>query len=181
MSSLAKLVQETLPEAGEECVPLEATSHHGYVPLIRDGMRNLGLTNRKLATRTGIGRRRINTLLAAEQAQLPGNDSITLAELKSILHALEIDFLQAVVRVELVRDLELLLDNRLSSAISMVGELCKELPAILLESLQKIDGLDGTEIRLEWAETLINFIVSKVTLGVTQTIVRREGRTALGS
>ena len=98
---------------------------------------------------------------------------MTLVEFQTILHVLGIGFIQAVLGVETLRDLSLLHDGRFSTMMQMISEVFASLPITLVNALNEVEGMDGTEIRREWATPLRDGVVDRVVREVAAIIERR--------
>jgi hypothetical protein len=55
----------------------------------------------------------------------------------------------------------------------MLAELFKGLPAMLVAALDEIEGMDGTEVRKEWAGPLRQAVVEKLVKEVSAVMARR--------
>ncbi|WP_232016672.1 hypothetical protein [Sphingobium sp. YG1] len=99
---------------------------------------------------------------------------ITLSEFRVLLEALEIDLIQAIIKVESIRDQKVLADERYVALIAMLANLFKELPASLIQALAEIDGLDGSEVRKDWAPQLQTVVIKRMVHEVTNVLRRRE-------
>ena len=78
--------------------------------------------------RAGISKSRLGRILHSNCAE---RASITLSEFRVLLEALEIDLIQAIIKVESIRDQKVLADERYVALIAMLANLFKELPASL--------------------------------------------------
>jgi len=143
---------------------------HDYIPLIQRTMAEKGLHIRELAAKTGISKSRLGLLLHRNPAKRP---SISLVEFRKILTALDMSLMQAIISVETAIDEAAVHDERFATLLSMLSELFSGLPAMLVQALDEIDGIDGTEIRREWAVPLKEAMVEKLVKEVTNIMARR--------
>lgn len=140
------------------------------IPLILATMLDKDIGQRKLALKTGISKSRLGLLLHSN----PGKRVImSLCEFKRILDALDINIVQAMITIETFADQRLFLDERFVTSIAMLTELFKGLPAMLVAALDEIEGIDGTEVRKEWAGPLRQALVDKLVKEVSAVMVRR--------
>ncbi|MBV2149990.1 helix-turn-helix transcriptional regulator [Sphingobium sp. AS12] len=125
---------------------------------------------RCLSTRAGINKSRIGKLLHRDPKR---RSSISFDELQRILAALDIDLLEAIICVETVRDLDLLYSARYATLIPMLCAMFRELPMHLIAALEEVDGVDGTEVRPEWAGVLQRSVIQRIIKGMSDTALRR--------
>jgi transcriptional regulator with XRE-family HTH domain len=149
-----------------------------YIPLIQRTMTERGLHIRELALKTGISKSRLGLLLHRNAAKRP---NISLVEFRKILNALDISIMQAIISVETAIDETAVHDERFATLLSMLSELFSGLPAMLIQALDEIDGIDGTEIRREWADPLKEAVVEKLVKEVTRIMARRAVLTETSS
>ncbi|WP_298674330.1 XRE family transcriptional regulator [uncultured Sphingomonas sp.] len=164
MSSLAQF------EASDaDCSPV-SVEQRDFVPLILEAMSERNIGQRKLALKTGISKTRLGLLLHSD----PGKRAaMFLGEFQQILGALDINVVQAMIAVETYRDPKLFLDERFQTSIAMLTELFKGLPSMLVAALDEIEGLDGTEVRKEWAGPLRQAVIEKLVREVGAVMARR--------
>jgi hypothetical protein len=96
-----------------------------------------------------------------------------LCEFQKILDALGINIVQAMIAVETYRDPKLFHDERFQTSIAMLTELFKGLPSMLVAALDEIEGMDGTEVRKEWAGPLRQAVIEKLVKEVSAVMARR--------
>lgn len=142
-----------------------------YIPLILDAMSDGNIGQRKLALMAGLSKSRLGLLLHSDPAK---RARMTLCEFRQILNALNINIIQAVITVETYGDPELFHDERFATSIAMLTDLFKDLPAMLVAALDEIEGMDGTEVRKEWAGPLRQAVVEKLVKEVTAVMARRD-------
>ena len=70
---------------------------------------------RQMALRTNIKKSRLGVILHRDSAK---RAPMTLPEFQSILRSLNIDLMQAIISVEMARDLELMGDERFATPVS---------------------------------------------------------------
>lgn len=63
----------------------------------------------------------------------------------------------------------------------MLTELFKGLPAMLVSALDEIEGMDGTEVRKEWAGPLRQAVIEKLVKEVTAVMARRTHLTQISN
>lgn len=147
-----------------------------YIPLIQRAMRANGVTFRILAERSGISKSRVGKILHSDPARrIP----MSFPEFRRILAALDIDILQAIICVESIRDLELLSDSRFAMLIPVLCTMFKELPVHLIHAVDAVEGIDGTEVRPEWAGVLRKSIIQRIIKAMSDTASRRAVLTEL--
>lgn len=152
-------------------------SHHlsddgtrDYIPLIQRAMVERNVHIRELAAKSGISKSRLGLLLHSDVTKRP---NLTLVEFQKILNALGISVIQAVISVESAIDQKVVHDERFATLLAMLSELFSGLPSMLIQALDEIDGIDGTEIRREWAVPLKEAVVEKLIKEVTNIMARR--------
>ena len=133
MSSLAAIE----PIGG--AVAQEADGHL-YIALIQRAMQAKDISLRSLSMRAGISKSRLGRILHSNCAE---RASITLSEFRVLLEALEIDLIQAIIKVESIRDQKVLADERYVALIAMLANLFKAaaietagVPTLFAESSQ---------------------------------------------
>lgn len=164
MSSLARI------EACEGADSSVNRQQRDFIPLILDAMAEKGIGQRKLALKSGISKSRLGLLLHSNPAKRTG---MSLSEFQLILDALDINLVQAVITVETYNDQKLFLDERFQTSLAMLTELFHGLPAMLVAALDEIEGMDGTEVRKEWAGPLRKAVVEKLVKEVSAVMARR--------
>ena len=164
MSSLARIDAAEPPGDGGN------DEQRDYIPVILRAMAEQNISQRKLALKAGISKTRLALLLHSDPTK---RVAMTLVEFQTILSALEINLLQAIIRVETLRDQKLADDERYATLIAMLGEVFKGLPSMLVTALEEIDGLDGTEVRREWAGPLQAAVVARLVKEVSNVMTRR--------
>jgi transcriptional regulator with XRE-family HTH domain len=142
-----------------------------YIGVIQRAMIDKDISLRALALKAGISKSRLGRILHQNPAE---RTPVTLIEFQALLRSLEIDIIQAIIRVEAIRDQKILADERYVALISMLATLFKGLPSGLVEALAEIDGLDGSEVRKEWAPHLQGFVIKRMVYEVTRVMQRRE-------
>jgi transcriptional regulator with XRE-family HTH domain len=165
MSSLARV------ELSEDGQNPANEQQRDFIPLILDAMSEKNIGQRKLAMRAGISKSRLGLLLHSDPAK---RSTMSLSEFQKILNALEINIVQAVITVETYRDQKLFHDERFATSLAMLTEVFRDLPAMLVAALDEIEGMDGTEVRKEWAGPLRQAVVEKLVKEVTAVMARRE-------
>lgn len=130
-----------------------------YVPLILRTMARNDTAHRKLAGKTGISKSRLGVLLHRDPTK---RATMSVGELETILRALDIDLVQACVLLETFPHDRLAENWRYVTLIEMLCEFFTHLPRRLIEVLDTLDGLDGSEIRKEWASPLQRAVIKRV-------------------
>lgn len=149
---------------------LEDKEPRDYVMMIRKAMAERGLHIRELSLRAGISKSRLGLLLHSDPRKRP---NISLVEFQKILAAMGISIIQAIISVESQIDPDMLYDERFTTLLLMLSELFSGLPSRLIQALDEIEGIDGTEIRREWATPLKEAVVEKLVKEVTRILARR--------
>lgn len=98
---------------------------------------------------------------------------MTLPEFQSLLRSLNIDLMHAIISVEMARDLEVMNDERFATLVAMLSTLFKGLPHRLIEALQDLDGMDGSEIRKEWGTHFQSAVIKKMVTEISRILQRR--------
>jgi|TARA_B100000378_G_scaffold210564_1_gene173603 hypothetical protein len=164
LSSLAHI------EASDDgCVPARV-EQWDFIPLILEAMSEQNVGQRKLALKTGISKTRLGLLLHSDPAK---RAPMFVYELQQVLAALDINIVQAMIAIETYSDPALFLDERFQTSLVMLAELFKGLPAMLVAALDEIEGMDGTEVRKEWAGPLRQAVVEKLVKEVSAVMARR--------
>lgn len=164
MSSLARI------EASDDGCNPAGVQQRDFIPLILEAMHDKGVGQRKLALMTGISKTRLGLLLHSDPAK---RTAMYLCEFQQILDALGINIVQAMIAVETYRDPKLFHDERFQTSIAMLTELFKGLPSMLVAALDEIEGMDGTEVRKEWAGPLRQAVIEKLVKEVSAVMARR--------
>lgn len=165
MSSPARI------EASEDVGNSVNGNQRDFIPLILEAMSEKNVGQRKLALKAGISKSRLGLLLHSD----PGKRAtMSLREFQQILDALDINIVQAIITVETYRDQRLFHDERFATSIAMLTELFQGLPSMLLSALDEIEGMDGTEVRKEWAGPLRKALVEKLVKEVSAVMARRD-------
>jgi hypothetical protein len=148
----------------------DATRRRDYVPLILRTMAETDTAQRKLAGKTGISKSRLGVLLHRDATK---RAPMTVSEFETILHALGTNIVQAFIRLETFPHDELISDERHATLIVMLCEFFVSLPKKLIEVLDALDGLDGSEVRKEWAPPLQKAVIKRVADEVLAVTERR--------
>ncbi|WP_164847494.1 helix-turn-helix domain-containing protein [Sphingobium algorifonticola] len=142
-----------------------------YVPLILEMMAEKSSAQRALAQRTGISKTRLALLLHRDPAK---RSRMTLNEFERILNALGTDIVRALLREEIFRDLEALHRERYEGVAELICEFMFGLGRRLIDALEEIGGIDGSEVRKEWASILQGGFTKQVTNAVSDVVRRRS-------
>ena len=165
MSSLAR------PEARHEKVCGPINEPWDFVRLVLNAMSEKKMRQRKLALESGISKSRLGLILHSDPAK---RATMSVPELWRILNALSIPLMQAAIAVETPLDELMFHDARFTNSITMLADVFKELPFLFIMALDEIEGLDGTEVRKEWAGPLRQAVVEKLIKEVTTVMARRD-------
>ena len=171
MQSVAAIELETsaFPPAKAGACALKS-AEPDYVPLINTAMDNQKLGVRQIAIKTGISKTRLGRILHRDPDQ---RAPMTLPEFQTILRALNMDLMHAIISVEMARDLELMGDERFTTLVTMLSTLFQGLPHRIIEALRELDGMDGTEIRKEWGGYFQAAVIRKM-VGEISNVLRRR-------
>lgn len=164
MSSLAPM------KVSDEGCTTTAVQQRDFIPLILAAMAEQGLRQRKLALKAGISKTRLGLLLHSDPTK---RAPIYLCEFRQILDALNINIAQVMIAVETYQDPMLFHDERFQTSIAMLTDLFAGLPAMMVAALDEIEGMDGTEIRKEWAGPLRQAVIEKLVKEVGAVMARR--------
>ncbi len=152
-------------------VPIRVSDmHHSYISVIHRAMTSHSISRRKLASLAGVSRSRLAILLHGDPSK---RAAMTLLEFEKILSALDIDILQAIIRAETFQDDKIVDEGRYMTVIAMLSEMFKGLPLMLVTALEELDGIDGTEVRKEWAGPLRAAVVTRLLKEVSSVMARR--------
>lgn len=152
-------------DAGESGYP-----PRDYIPLILDTMAAQETAQRALSQKTGISKTRLGLILHRN----PGKRSVmTQPELERILHALGTNMLQAYTCLETFQGFDPLDRQRYSTIISMLCDMFADLPRKIIEALDEINGIDGSEVKRDWGAPLQRAVVKKVAEEVAKIRERR--------
>ena len=141
-----------------------------YIPLILESMERRDVGLRSLALKTRIGKSRLGLLLHRDPSK---RSSMSLSEFHAILGALDIDVIQAIISVETLKDEKLRNSSRYATLIPMLCAMFHDLPANLIEALEEVEGMDGTEVRPEWAAVLQRAVIKRVVHEISAIASRR--------
>lgn len=150
--------------ASDDAIPRD------FDPLILQTMAATDTPQRKLAAKTGISKSRLGVLLHSNPQK---RSAMTLDEFQMILHALDTNIIQAFIRVETFREIEELRQSHHATLIAMLCDVFISLPKKLIEVLDTLDGLDGSEVRKEWGPPLQKAVVKRVAEEVIAVSERR--------
>ncbi|HEX7855099.1 MAG TPA: XRE family transcriptional regulator [Sphingobium sp.] len=164
MSSLARMA------ASDGAGNSASNQSADIIPLILAAMSENDIGQRKLALKTGISKSRLGLLLHSKPDK---RGTMSLCEFKRILDALDINIVQAVIAIDACIDASFFQDQRFATSIAMMAELFRGLPAMLMAALDEIEGMDGTEVRKEWAGPLRQALVDKLVKEVSAVMTRR--------
>lgn len=139
--------------------------------LILRMMEDRELSLRKIAGRTGIGKTRLGLVLHRRPER---RVAMTLAEFRAILNALEIDVLHAIITVETIGDDQSSAHHRHAALIAMLCRMFRGLAANVIDALEEVEGIDGSEVRTEWAEPLRGAVVKRLVHEISQVARRRS-------
>lgn len=154
----------------------EATTGRSYVALILHIMAHRQIGQRTLAAKTGISKTRLGVLLHRDPAK---RGSMGVNELESLLCALDTDVVEAMILTETFVQISVEYDHRYVTLIVMLSDFFKSLPRKLIETLDALEGIDGSEIRKEWALPLQRAVVKRVAAEV-KAVTERRARLAQG-
>lgn len=150
--------------------PRSAFATRDYIQLILRIMAQHGTPQRVLANRTGISKSRLGALLHSNPAK---RATMTVGELETILHALDTNLVQAFVHIETFPHARPADDVRHAHLITMLCDMFIPLPRKLIEVLDTLDGLDGSEVRREWASPLQKAVIKRIAQEVLAVTERR--------
>lgn len=141
-----------------------------YIPLIARAMEAQDMGLRQMALRTNIKKSRLGVILHRDPAK---RVPMMLPEFQAILRSLNIDLMHAIISVEMARDLDLIDDERFATLVAMLSTLFKGLPHRLMEALQELEGMDGSEIRKEWGTYFQSAVIKKMVAEISRILQRR--------
>lgn len=150
--------------------PSGAFEARDYVPLILRIMTQQAAPQRALASKSGISKSRLGVLLHRDPAK---RATMTIGELETILHALGSNLVEAFVHLETFPEAERTDDSRHAPLIMMLCDAFISLPRKLIEVLDTVDGLDGSEVRKEWASPLQKAVIRRISQEVLAVTERR--------
>ncbi|WP_239017972.1 XRE family transcriptional regulator [Sphingomonas aracearum] len=143
----------------------------GYIGLIQHALEVKQMRLRQLELRTRINRARLGRILHRDAAK---RHAMTLVEFRTLLHALDIDPVQAIIAAELIQDPVIANDERFANLAVMLSTLLKGLPQRLVGALCEVDGMDGSEIRQEWGIYFQSAVVNRMVQEIGDIIERRS-------
>ena len=141
-----------------------------YVPLMLQAMGDHAIGLRALALKTGIGKSRLGLLLHRNPAK---RSAMTLVEFQRILDALDMDLIEAVVSIEILQAARREGVARHRRLVGMLCAMFRDLPANLIAELDEVDGIDGTEVRPEWAPVLQRAVIKRLVHEIAAVVSRR--------
>ena len=171
MQSVAVIEPESLTIATQCERDFASPGEPDYVPLIMRAMETQGLGIRQMALKVNIKKTRLGTILHRDATK---RSAMTLPEFQSILRALNIDVMHAIISVEMARDLELMGDERFVTLVSMLSTLFNGLPHRIVEALRELEGLDGTEVHKEWGTYFQSAVIKKMVAEISMVLQRRS-------
>ena len=125
---------------------------------------------RRLAELTGIGKSRLGLLLHSDADK---RSPLTVDELQIILHALGTDMIAAYMRTKAGEKIEQPLIERHDALISMLSDAFVDLPEMLIVLLEEFDGIDGSEVRRDWAPAIRRALARRLVEEVNAKLERR--------
>lgn len=170
MSSLVRMQEPCSIDCADRATCVTEDGEFGFVQLVQHAMEARRCSLRQLELMTRINRARLGRVLHRNPAK---RHDMTLAEFQTILRALAVDPIEAIVVVDLIRDLEIARDERFAKLASMLATLLRGLPQRLVAALHDVDGMDGSEIRQEWGVYFQNAVVNRMVQEVSQVLERR--------
>ena len=174
MSSVTGMREPLCAKGADQVARVEEIVEDGsepdHVGLILHELEQRQLGLRRVELKTRINRARLGRILHRDPAK---RMAMTLLEFRTILRALEIDPIEAIIALELVREMEPNQDARFAKVAVMLATLVRGLPHRLAEALRDLDGMDGTEIRQEWGTYFQKAIVNRMVHEVGQILDRR--------
>lgn len=141
-----------------------------FVPLIRWMMVRKDFTHRKLASLTGISKTRLGLLLHFDPRK---RSPMTFDEVQLILNALGTDMVEAYICTKTWETIDTDLLERHDAVIPMVCDAFVDLPQVLIVVLEELEGIEGTEIRRDWAPAVQRAILARLVEEVKATLNRR--------
>ena len=181
MSSVERMQVPLCVESADQVARIqggvEDASEPGYVLLILQAMEAQQFGLRRMELKTRLNRARLGRILHRDPAK---RCAMTIVEFRSILAALGIDPLEAIIATELVRELDLTQDARFAKISVMLATLVRGLPQRLVEALHDFDGMDGSEIRAEWGTFFQKAVVNRMVHEVSQILERRAKLSSIG-
>lgn len=148
----------------------QGTALRDFVPLILWTMTRKDMPQRKLASMTGISKSRLGLILHGDPAK---RSPMTVDELQLILHALDTDLVEAYVSTKAWDVVEPTVLERHDSLIPMVCDAFVDLPQVLIVVLEELEGIEGTEIRRDWAPAVQRAILTRLVEEVKAKLNRR--------
>ncbi|AMK20548.1 MULTISPECIES: helix-turn-helix domain-containing protein [Sphingomonadales] len=150
--------------------PDDETILRDFVPLIRCMMDRKDIPQRKLAALTGISKTRLGLLLHSDPTK---RSPMTVDELQIILHALGTDIVAAYVRIKASGTIPQPLIERHDVLFTMICDAFVDMPEGLIVLLEELEGIDGSEVRPEWAVPVRRAVVRKLLDEVSAKLARR--------
>lgn len=141
-----------------------------YIQIILEMMSEKDTHQRSLAHKAGISKTRLALLLHRNPKK---RSRMTVDELERILHALGTNIIAALMRADALRDLDPGDRARYENVVSFVCDLVLGLGRKLIDALEELGGIDGTEVRKEWAPVLQKAMIEDVSKGVAKMMERR--------
>lgn len=152
----------------------DAPTVHGggrdYIGIILDLMAEKDTAQRSLAQKTGISKTRIALLLHRNPKK---RSRMTVDEFDSIFRALGTNIVAALMRAEALRALDPSDRARYDGVVALVCDMAMGLGQKLVDALEEIGGLDGSEVRKEWATVLQKGVIEDVSKAVAKIMERR--------
>ena len=125
---------------------------------------------RALAQATGIGKSRLGGILHRDRTK---RQPMTLLEYRALLAFFAIDPLDALIRICPVDAADRYRSTRYATLLAMLCEMFRGLAGSMIDAVDQLDGVDGTEVRLEWAPALRQAVVRRVVHEINAVAARR--------
>ena len=163
-------MQQLANDCNEETDAGPSDERQAYVGLIIAAVADQHLSLRRLALRSGIPKSRLGVLLHRNPAR---RGALSLREFHQLLSALAIDPIEAFIRVETLRFLDPEDARRFAPMIQMLCKMFHDLPKNLIGELETVEGIDGSEVRPEWAPSLQRAVIRRVVQEISAVAHRR--------
>ncbi|TVV76944.1 hypothetical protein [Sphingomonas solaris] len=162
-----------LSEAQSQHDATDQSRSSGRVDFILARMSVRNLSRRQVASITGIGRTRLQTILHAE---VDKRTPMRMDEFHMILEKLGIGQLEVAIAADVIDNQPDVTVETVSSVVSMLAELMRGLPRELIGMVYHIDGLEHSDVRPEHGGRMRELVVRSLASHYRNLADRRDMR-----
>ncbi|MBV2150068.1 hypothetical protein KRZ98_17635 [Sphingobium sp. AS12] len=159
------------------CIEKVADKHRSPIqtpdclPLIRSLMEARSMSRKTLAAASGIAVSRLETLIDHD----PDDSAVvTVAELRNIIAALDLDPLEVIIRAD---TFDLIADDdrdRFDPIIRLLSAIFREVSASVLRAAVELGNIEDPEVQPEWTPLLKDVILQRIVKEIAVEAGRRQ-------